>query len=303
MGQKNFNGDIYSDLVTIARPELFWNGGSRPLSAIKYIVIHGTATTSVTGAYSTWLKSRNNMTSANYLVTPTETMGCVGENYVAWHSGGTGTITNYNSIGVEHINSYIGNYNDASTYLFDNRTIDRGAKLVAEICKRLGIVPSSRTIVPHRSVSATACPQTLNMTDYIAKVLAYYNGAKRVSESSSVTPKTYKIYRADEVKFVSGCYQIKCNDLAPTQFTWLENGIPVAMVNWVNKNGSNMTDGKDKDFKAGMYFTFAGDEAHITDTGQGGYNYGYYWRKFTFGKFGTVWLSAWNKNHLVTGTK
>lgn len=307
VGHKTVNGDVYSDLITIARPELFWNGGSRPLSAIKYIVIHGTATTSVTGAYSTWLKSRNNMTSANYLVTPTETMGCVGENYVAWHSGGTGAITNYNSIGVEHINSSIGNINDASTYYFDTKTIDNGAKLVAEICKRLGIVPSAKTIVPHRAVSATACPQTLDMNDYIRRVQAYYNGTKAVSKSAPVrkvsTSSKYKVYRADDVKFVSGLWQIKCNDLTPTQFSWLENGIPVAMVNWVDKNGKNITDGKDNQFKKGMYFTFAGDEVNISDTGVGGYNYGYYWRKFTFGNFGAVWLSAWNKNHLVAGIK
>lgn len=108
-----------------------------------------------------------------------------------------------------------------------------------------------------------------------------------------------RVYQANDVKFVHGIYQIKCDYLAPTQFTWTENGIPVAMVNWVDKNGKNLTDGKDKDFKKGMYFTFAGDEAHITDTGEGGENYGYYWRKFIFGEFGEVWLSAYDKNHLV----
>lgn len=130
------------------------------------------------------------------------------------------------------------------------------------------------------------------------------NGFSGSTVKASPTPqKSYKVYRADDVKFVSGLWQIKCNDLTPTQFTWIENGIPVAMVNWVDKNGKNITDGKDNQFKKGMYFTFAGDETYITDTGVGGYNYGYYWRKFTFGNFGAVWLSAWNKNHLVNGTK
>lgn len=112
-------------------------------------------------------------------------------------------------------------------------------------------------------------------------------------------PTVKQVYQANDVKFVHGIYQIKCDYLVPTQFTWTENGIPVAMVNWVDKNGKNLTDGKDKDFKKGMYFTFAGDEAHITDTGEGGENYGYYWRKFIFGEFGEVWLSAYDKNHLV----
>lgn len=173
MEPKNINGDLYSGLITEARPEVFWSGGKRT-SKIQYIVIHGTATTSVSAAYSTWLRSRNNMTSAHYLVTPNATMGCVGENYVAWHSGGEHTITNENSIGIEHINSYIGDVNDPNTYLFDDATLERGAKLVAEICLRYGLKPDSSVIVPHRQVSATACPQTLDMSDYIKRVQRYY---------------------------------------------------------------------------------------------------------------------------------
>ncbi|MCS4488367.1 peptidoglycan recognition protein family protein [Streptococcus sciuri] len=172
---KNVNGDVYSDLITIARPEVFWSGGARP-QAIRYIVIHGTATTNVVGAYSTWLKSRNYQTSANYLVTDSDIMGCVGENFVAWHSGGRGAITNENSIGIEHINSYIGNLNDASTYLFSDRTLENGARLTAEICKRLGLAPDRSTIKMHREVSQTACPQTLNIDDYVRRVQKYYNG-------------------------------------------------------------------------------------------------------------------------------
>lgn len=175
---KNINGDIYSDLITVARPETFWSGGERSLSAIRYIVIHGTATTNIVGAYSTWLKSRNNQTSANYLVTDNDIMGCVGENFIAWHSGGTGAITNANSIGIEHINSSIGNYNDASTYLFSDKTLENGARLVAEICKRLGLKPDRSTIKMHREVSATACPQTLNIDDYVRRVQKYYNGTQ-----------------------------------------------------------------------------------------------------------------------------
>lgn len=183
---KNVNGDLYSGLITEARPEVFWSGGKRT-SPIKYIVIHGTATTSVSAAYSTWLRSRNNMTSAHYLVTPNATMGCVGENHVAWHSGGTGAITNENSIGIEHINSYIGDVNDPNTYLFDDATLERGAKLVAEICLRYGLKPDASVIVPHRQASATACPQTLDMADYIKRVQRYYNEMKNGTISNAET--------------------------------------------------------------------------------------------------------------------
>lgn len=186
-GAKNVNGEIYSPLITIARPEVFWSGGLRK-QKIQYIVIHGTATTNVVGSYSTWLKSRNNQTSAHYLVTDNDVMGCVGENYVAWHSGGTAAITNENSIGVEHINSSIGNVNDPNTYLFSDKTIDNGARLVSDICKRYGLEPDSKTIVPHRSVSATACPQTLDMTAYIEKVKGYYYGKEQPK------PKTNNLF-------------------------------------------------------------------------------------------------------------
>lgn len=71
------------------------------------------------------------------------------------------------------------------------------------------------------------------------------------------------------------------------------------MVNWVDENGNNVKDGADKDFKPGMYFSFEIDEAHIADTGEGGYYGGYYWRKFEFGQFGTVWLSCRDKDDLV----
>ncbi|MBT1048537.1 hypothetical protein KJW53_07010 [Streptococcus macedonicus] len=73
----------------------------------------------------------------------------------------------------------------------------------------------------------------------------------------------------------------------------------MGLVNWVDENGNNVRDGADKDFKPGMYFSFELDEAHITDTGEGGYYGGYYWRKFEFGQFGTVWLSCRDKDDLV----
>ena len=73
----------------------------------------------------------------------------------------------------------------------------------------------------------------------------------------------------------------------------------MGLVNWVDENGNNVPDGADKDFKPGMYFSFEIDEVHITDTGQGGYYGGWYWRKFEFGQFGTVWLSCRDKDDLV----
>lgn len=183
MGTKNVNGDIYSDLITSSRPELFGNWGVRDMKSIKYIVIHGTLGLSVQSAVNAWTGGRQ--ASANYIVHDNQIVGCVGENYTAWHCGGQGAITNQNSIGIEHVNATLNGANST----FSAQTVETGAKLVAEICKRLGIVPSRKTIVGHKEVYATACPQSLNLDDYVKKVLSYYNG-KTSSQTKKETPKT-----------------------------------------------------------------------------------------------------------------
>lgn len=183
MGTKNVNGDIYSDLITSSRPELFGNWGVRDMKSIKYIVIHGTLGLSVQSAVNAWTGGRQ--ASANYIVHDNKIVGCVGENYTAWHCGGQGAITNQNSIGIEHVNATLNGANST----FSAQTVETGAKLVAEICKRLGIVPSRKTIVGHKEVYATACPQSLNLDDYVNKVLSYYNG-KTSSQTKQETPKT-----------------------------------------------------------------------------------------------------------------
>ena len=130
-----------------------------------------------------------------------------------------------------------------------------------------------------------------------------FNGATSTQPTTQPTTPTKQskaYYLANEVAFVNGIYQIRCDYLAPkSAFDWTDNGIPVAMVNWVDENGGHVTDGADKDFKAGMYFSFEQDENGITDTGEGGYSNGYYWRKFDFGKYGTTWLSCKDKDDLV----
>lgn len=139
-----------------------------------------------------------------------------------------------------------------------------------------------------------------NKPNYI-EVWRYADTAPQTNNqaSTAVQPKDKAFYQANEVKYIHGIWQIKCDYLAPVGFDWLENGIPVSMVNWVDKDGNNLPDGADQDFKAGMFFSFELDEAHITDTGKGGYYGGYYWRLFEFGQFGPIWLSCWDKDDLV----
>ena len=139
-----------------------------------------------------------------------------------------------------------------------------------------------------------------NKPAYI-EVWRYADNAPQTNNqaNTAVTPQEKAYYEANEVKYVNGIYQIKCDYLAPVGFDWTENGIPVSMVNWVDKDGNDLPDGADQDFKAGMYFSFSGDETNIVDTGNGGYYGGYYYRRFEFEQFGTVWLSCWNKDDLV----
>lgn len=300
VGTKNVNGDIFSNLITAVDPNLM--NADRNRVKIDRIVLHHNAGTSDAGARRTWYKSTGIGTSAHYQVAGRTLWGCVGENFVAYHAGNY--PMNQRSIGIEHLNS-----TGAPNWLVSEDTIKTSIKLVADICKRYGIPCDRKHILKHSEVSPTACPGGLPVDRIVREAKALIDGKPVQVKTATPVAKpaviktSKKVYRADEIKHVAGLYQIRCNELAPTAFTWLENGIPVSMVNWYNADGTNRTDGQDKDFKAGMYFTFEGDEAHITDTGIGGYNYGYYWRKFTFGKFGAVWLSAWNKNHLVNGKK
>ena len=149
---------------------------------------------------------------------------------------------------------------------------------------------------------------TYSWNDYYAANKPYYIEVWRYSDNApqtnnqpniALTPQQKAYYEANDVRFVNGIYQIKCDYLAPIGFNFFDNGVPVDMVNWVDKDGNDIPDGDSKDFKPGMFFSFAGDEVNITDTGEGGYYGGYYYRRFEFGQFGTVWLSCWNKDDLV----
>ena len=81
--------EIFSNLTTSIDPRPMNNGGLRQRK-IDTIVIHHNATTNKDNALNTWLVSTGIGTSAHYEITDTEIIGAVGENYVAYHAGGTG---------------------------------------------------------------------------------------------------------------------------------------------------------------------------------------------------------------------
>ena len=314
---KNINGDIYSDLITSARPEIYGTNGTVGVDAKKYIVIHGVAGTNINTVFSMWYSNVNpngREASANYVVDDTQIVGCVGEQASAWHCGGTGTITNQNSIGIEHVNSYIGDVNDASTYLFSEATINNGARLTAEICKRLGLTPDANTIVPHRAVYATACPQSLDMNDYIRRVVAFYNGSQPSGKISQPAPSkkpnpapqnlsaiqqfknagnAYSVtasFNVSQVKQHNGIWQLISSDLlggSTNGADWNNNGIPLDCITFVNNDGSrhaNQTwNGSQLRFVFNGEYNHGTIDAYDIPTNAVGID---------FGGYGRIWFNA-----------
>lgn len=159
--------DVYSSLITSVSPIIMNSSNKR--SKIDRIIIHHNATTNKDVALETWRKGGAANTSAHYEVTPDEIIGCVGENYTAWHSGNWSM--NLRSIGIEHVNM-----TGSPLWLVDERTLNNSAMLIADICKRYNIKPSKETIIPHYKVTSTACPGSIDVNNLIADVIKFLNG-------------------------------------------------------------------------------------------------------------------------------
>lgn len=180
---KNINGDIYSDVITRAN-ENAMPSSSRGGFAPEFIVIHHMATTSFEGGMATWYGGG---TSANYAVSDTEIVGCVGENFASWHAGGTGdndlpNITNINarSIGIEHVNS-----TGAPSWQVSDATIRNSAKLVADICKRYNIPITRDRIKRHGEITKTQCCGGLDIDKLVKYAQEIANGSKDNTEELS----------------------------------------------------------------------------------------------------------------------
>ncbi|HGW2854584.1 TPA: hypothetical protein ACNKKE_002744 [Enterococcus faecalis] len=106
----------------------------------------------------------------------------------------------------------------------------------------------------------------------------------------SIPPSQYKHY-AYQARRHNGLWnELRINELAPVGFTWVENGVPERSVTPKPYSTVNFYSG-------------------YTDKQVGGYSQGYYWRLFETRfkgddgkwKVSTVWLSAWNLQHLKFG--
>lgn len=176
---KNINGDIYSDIITRANDNVM-PSSSRGGFVPEFIVIHHMATTSFDGGMATWYGYNGGGTSANYAVSDIEIVGCIGENYSAWHSGGTGAydmpkIPNINarSIGIEHVNS-----TGAPSWQVSDATIRNSSKLVADICKRYNIPITRDRIKRHGEITKTQCCGGLDIDKLVKYAQEIANGSK-----------------------------------------------------------------------------------------------------------------------------
>ncbi|MDR1567691.1 MAG: N-acetylmuramoyl-L-alanine amidase [Streptococcaceae bacterium] len=166
---KNINGDFYSDLITSVNPNVM-NGQPRA-GGVDMIIIHHNATTNKDVAMNTWLASGSAGTSAHYELTPSEIIGCVGENYVAYHAGNWDVNTR--SVGLEHVNS-----SGAPNWSVAPETLENSARLIVDICRRYGIPIDRAHIKGHNEISATACPGGINVDVLVKRAQEIANGTQ-----------------------------------------------------------------------------------------------------------------------------
>ena len=185
-------GEVFSSLITSVNPNPM-NAGSRNGIPIDTIILHHNATTNKDVAMNTWLLGGGAGTSAHYECTPTEIIGCVGEQYSAFHAGGTGGIDvpkianpNQRSIGIENVNS-----SGAPNWSVDPRTITNCARLVADICTRYGIPCDRQHVLGHNEVTATACPGGMDVDEVVRQAQQFMAGGSNNAvkpEPSKPTP-------------------------------------------------------------------------------------------------------------------
>ena len=199
---KNINGDTYSDVITRSNDNAM-PSSSRGGFVPEFIVIHHMATTSFEGGMATWYGGG---TSANYAVSDTEIVGCVGENYSAWHAGGTGAndipnIPNINarSIGIEHVNS-----TGAPSWQVSDATIRNSSKLVADICKRYNIPITRDRIKRHREITKTQCCGGLDIDKLVKYAQEIANGGQQNNDNSKDELKK-------EIEMTDGIFKFEDN--------------------------------------------------------------------------------------------
>lgn len=271
--------EVFSPLTTSVDSRPMFNGGVRQRS-IDTIVVHHNATTNKAVALNTWLVANGNYTSAHYEITDTEVIGAVGENYIAYHAGGTGgadvpmiSDPNGRSIGLEHVNA-----SGAPDWEVSDDTLRNSGRLIADICNRYGLPINRDTIKLHREVTATACPGGLNIDKLISYAQAYANGNSPlpVPEQQDMTPtapdqildvgSTVRIdgtFSLDDLVLYNGEYYAVSTPLLIPKVDY-HNYIPVGPLTETDDKG-NATSDQDFSNAGHSYFVFGGQEFKVSD--------------------------------------
>ena len=111
------------------------------------------------------------------------------------------------------------------------------------------------------------------------------------------TSNKLKVYQVNDLQFVNGIWQVRCNYLAPAEFDWTQNGIACEDIDLVDGNGNLLAD---QVTKVGSYFVI-NPNTIVSDSGGAYGSGGYYWRHVTLAASGQIWLSVWSVDHLLHG--
>lgn len=269
--------EVVSPVATSVDPRAMNNGGYRGTSGIDKIIMHHNATTNPDVAINTWLAGSPAGTSAHYEITDNAIINTLGEDYIAYHAGGTGgadvpKIANPNgrSIGLEHVNST----GEAGGWQVSDATIRNSAKLVADICARYGLPLNRDTVMLHREVTSTACPGGLD----IDRLMSYANGNSPLpvpDTKPAPTPTAPdQILNVGSTVRIDGTFSL--DDLVPWNGGWYtvstpllipkvdyHNYIPVGPLTETDANG-NPTADNDFSNAGHSYFTFGNQLFRVT---------------------------------------
>lgn len=237
---------------------------------------------------------------AHYYVTSTGTLKVADETSIAWHTADY--RGNHDFIGIEACQST----GDLEQF---KRNEENSLKLAAEILKRYGLPANRSTVVLHKQFVATSCPHrsvalhgdyTAVQDYFIARIKAYmgqgtskpnYKPAPQKPDKSAIgqlkafggSYTAYKTFKVDEIENVNGMWQAINYGLAGGKnFSWTNNGIPLAVVD-------NVTRGNQKATQIGDSIRFSSAYNHGTvdayDTPSNGI-------MIKMGSYGPVWFNA-----------
>ena len=156
---------------------------------ITTVVIHWFGRGTLESADQRFLSDASDV-SAHYGISGDIIYQWVEEKNVAYHAGNY--EINQRSIGIEH---------DATLeHEASEQTYQTSGKLVADICKRYAIPIDDFHIIPHKQVTATQCPGTID----IQKIMRIANGI--ISSMNDQTIIDLGPYGKHEIQAIRGFY-------------------------------------------------------------------------------------------------